>query len=109
MKSRKIVLLLIVMMFATAPAVMAQEHGEEAETAGGGGVPWGAIAAGYTIAIAAAFGALAQARAIAAAAEGVARNPGADGSIRLLLLIGLAFIESLVIYAWVISFIVSGK
>jgi F-type H+-transporting ATPase subunit c len=44
---------------------------------------------------------LAQGKAIAAAAEGIARNPGAGGAIRILLLLGLAFIESLALFTFV--------
>ncbi len=43
-----------------------------------------------------------QGRAIGSAAEGVARNPGAVGSIRTLLLLGLAFIESLALFTFVV-------
>lgn len=38
------------------------------------------------------------------AAEGAARNPGASGKIQTLMILGLAFIESLVIFALVIFF-----
>ncbi len=37
--------------------------------------------------------------------EGIARNPGAAGKIQTPLIIGLAFVESLVLYALVVSFI----
>lgn len=74
-----------------------------------GGVQWGVISAAFVLGIAAAAGAIGQSRAIAAACEGIARNPGAAGAIRLSMIIGLALIESLVIYALVIAFIVQGK
>jgi ATP synthase subunit C. len=38
----------------------------------------------------------------AAVAESIARNPGARAGIQLALFIGLAFIESLVLFAWVL-------
>ena len=41
--------------------------------------------------------------------EGIARNPGAAGAIRLAMIIGLALIESLVIYALLIAFIIQGR
>ncbi|MFP5247703.1 MAG: ATP synthase F0 subunit C [Thermoanaerobaculia bacterium] len=47
-----------------------------------------------------------QARAIAASVEGIARNPSAAPAIRLAMIIGLALIESLVIYALLIAFFV---
>ena len=70
------------------------------------GVRWGAIAAAFVLGIAAAAGAMGQSRAIVAACEGIARNPGAAGPIRLAMIIGLALIESLVIYALLIAYFV---
>ena len=64
-----------------------------------------ALATGFCVAVAAFGGSLGQARAIAAALEGVARQPEAGGRILTLLIIGLAFIESLTIYALVISLV----
>lgn len=66
------------------------------------------IAAGLTIAIAAFGGALAQGRTAAAALEGIARNPNASGKIFVPMILGLALIESLVIYALIISFQLAG-
>ena len=83
---------------AVAP-VMAQEGAEQAAT----GVDWGILGAAFAIAFAAAFGASGQSRAIAAAVSALARNPGAAGDIRFALILGLALIESLVIYALVIA------
>ncbi|HEX8458341.1 MAG TPA: ATP synthase F0 subunit C [Pyrinomonadaceae bacterium] len=62
------------------------------------------LAAGFGFAIAAGLGALGQSRVAAAAAEGTARNPGAGGRIQILMIIGLAFIETLVIFTLVIVF-----
>ena len=67
-----------------------------------------AIAIGGGLAIAASFGALGQGRAVAAALEGMARQPEAAGKIQTAMIIGLAFIESLVIYVLVIAFILNG-
>ena len=66
---------------------------------------WSIITGGFALAIAAAFGALGQGRAVSAAVEGIARNPGAAGDIRGSLILGLVLIESLVIYALLISLI----
>ncbi|MBA2664575.1 MAG: ATP synthase F0 subunit C [Bradymonadaceae bacterium] len=62
-----------------------------------------ALAAGLAIGIAALGGSLGQGRAAAAALEGIARNPGAAGKLLTPLILGLALIESLVIYAFVIA------
>jgi F-type H+-transporting ATPase subunit c len=66
---------------------------------------WSIITAGFALAIAAAFGALGQSRGLAAAVEGIARNPSAAGEIRGNLILGLVLIESLVIYVLLISLI----
>lgn len=68
-----------------------------------------AIASGLCIAIASHGGALGQGRAAAAAMEGIARNPEASTRIMTQLIISLALIESLVIYALVIAFMLEGK
>ncbi len=68
-----------------------------------------AIAAGLAIGIAALGGGIGQGRAAAAALDGIARNPGAAGQIRGPMILGLALIESLVIYALIIAFILAGK
>ena len=52
------------------------------------GVDWGILGAAFAIAIAAAFGASGQSRAIAAAVSALARNPGAAGDIRFALILG---------------------
>jgi F-type H+-transporting ATPase subunit c len=62
-----------------------------------------ALAAGLGIGIAALGGGIGQGRAAAAALDGIARNPGAAGQIRGPMILGLALIESLVIYALIIS------
>ncbi|MCK6502013.1 ATP synthase F0 subunit C [Myxococcota bacterium] len=67
------------------------------------------IGAGLAIGVAALGGALAQGRAAAAALEGIARNPQASGKLFTPMIIGLALIESLVIYALVIGFQLQGK
>ena len=66
---------------------------------------WSIITAGFALAFAAGLAALAQGRAVAAASEAIARNPGAAGDIRGSLLLGLVLIESLAIYVLLISLI----
>ncbi len=65
---------------------------------------YGKIAAAFGFAIAAAAGAIGQSRIAASAVEGAARNPGAAGRIQIMMIIGLALIESLVLFALVIVF-----
>ena len=64
-----------------------------------------AIAAGVGFAIAVFGGALGQSRIGAAACEGAARNPGAAAKIQTMMILGLALIESLVLFALVIVFV----
>ena len=68
---------------------------------------FGLAAAGIALGIglAATGGALGQGSAIKAACEGIARNPDASGKISQSLILGLAFIESLVIYALLVALI----
>jgi F-type H+-transporting ATPase subunit c len=99
MYKRVLVLTLLALVaFGVASPVWAQEADHAT-----GEVDWGILGAAFAIAIAAAFGASGQSRAIAAAVSALARNPGAAGDIRFALILGLALIESLVIYALVIA------
>src|SRR5215468_6461457 len=80
----------------------------------GGAVPaqgyWSlAIGGGIGLGIAAGLCGLGQGRATGSAVEALARNPGARPGIFIFLLIGLALIESLALYALVIAFRISGK
>lgn len=64
------------------------------------------IVGGAIIALAVAAGAFCQAKAISSACEGISRNPGAGPHIRFLLIFGLVLIETLVIYALLITIII---
>ncbi len=68
-----------------------------------------AIAAGIGLGLAALGGGLGQGRAASAALDGIARNPGAADKIFVPMILGLAFIESLVIYSLIFVFLVMGK
>jgi F-type H+-transporting ATPase subunit c len=68
-----------------------------------------ALGAGLAIGVAAAGGGIGQGRAAAAALEGIARNPGAAGKLNGPMILGLALIESLVIYAFVIAIMLTLK
>jgi F-type H+-transporting ATPase subunit c len=70
---------------------------------------WAAMAAGFAIGIGALGGTLGQGRAVAAALEGVSRNPGAAAKIQPQLILGLALIESLVLFAFAIAYLLNGK
>jgi F-type H+-transporting ATPase subunit c len=97
---RKALFVLSTLMFALAPFAAFAEEGAAA-----GGNPYSSLAAALAIAVAAFGGALGQGRTAAAALEGIARNPNASGKIQTPMIIGLALIESLVLYAFVIALI----
>ncbi len=68
-----------------------------------------AIAAGIGIGIAAFGGALGQSKASSTALDGIARNPEASGKIFTPFILGLAMIESLVLYALIVALMLIGK
>ncbi len=91
------VLLVAMVTFLFAAVAFANE--------GGSSDPYASLAAGLGIAIAAFGGSLGQGKAAAAALDGIARNPSASGKIFVPMIIGLALIESLVIYAFLVTFV----
>ena len=66
---------------------------------------WVPLAAGLGMALAAGLCGLGQGKATASSAEALARNPGARPGIFLFLILGLAFIESLALFTFVIIFL----
>ncbi len=104
--NRKTILMAAVIMLLAISA-FAQDTATTTSTMSPG-VRWNLVSAAFLLGIAAAAGAIGQSRAIAAACEGIARNPTAAGPIRLAMIIGLALIESLVIYALIIAYLVMG-
>jgi F-type H+-transporting ATPase subunit c len=90
-------------MFVGVPA-FAQEAGAMNPNAG-----MIALAAGLGLGIAAVGAGLGQGRAVAAAMESIGRNPNSADRIQTPMIIGIAFMEALAIYALVIAFILSGK
>lgn len=69
---------------------------------------WG-FAMGLGLAFAAGMAAFSQSRAIAASVESVARQPEAGGRLQTMMLIGVVFIETLVIFTWVLFFLWGGQ
>ncbi len=93
--------LIFIATFLSAKFVLAQEVVGEAAMA----VDWKGPATAIALGIAATGGALGQGRAISAALEGIARNPSAQDKIFTPMILGLAFIESLVIFTLLLQFI----
>ncbi len=103
-KATWIVLLAFALSFLAASVAFAAEEplGQEVKKFIG-------LACGLAIAIAALGGGLGQGIAISKGLEGIARNPEAQPKIFIPMIVGLALIESLVIYALVISIMLYAK
>jgi F-type H+-transporting ATPase subunit c len=99
--------------FAQDPAKEQLEHTRAVEkqkaTSPANSTSYLGLALGFSLAIAAAMGAFSQSRAISAALDGVARQPEAGGRIQTMMLIGVVFIETLVIFTWVLVFLWGAK
>ena len=95
-------LLLLALLLTASFPVHATEFGEMATL----GI---ALGAGLSIGLAALGGGIGQGIAMMGALEGIARNPNAYDKIFTPMIIGLALIESLVIYALVIAFMLQGR
>lgn len=65
-----------------------------------------AIAAAIVVGIAAAAGSIAMGMAISKSAEGIARQPEASGKINSAMMLGLVFIETLIIYALIVAILI---
>lgn len=90
-------------------SAFAQEAAKAAETNKFDIQVAGAAAAGFAIGIAVLGGGLGQGRAVAAALEGISRNPGAAPRIQTPMILGLALIESLVLFAFAIAYLLFSK
>jgi len=99
---RKMMTLVLSVLFCSIFAVPAFA---QAGAGAAGGTNWVAITSGFAIAIAAGLAAQGQGRAAASACEALGRNPAARAGIQVALILGLAFIESLVLFALVIIFV----
>lgn len=100
----KRLLSMLVLALLAAPALAFAEGG--AVAAQGGLI---AIGAGLAIGLAAAGGGSGQGKAISAGLDSIGRNPAAQGKLFVPMLIGLAFVESLVIIAFVIAINLAGQ
>lgn len=101
MRKYALFLLSVIVISLFAPAAFAQGAPATAVST----TNWIALAAGFSMAIASAGGAIGQGMATAHACEGLARNPGAEGAIRFALILGLVLIESMALYTFAIIFL----
>ena len=95
----KTMMLLAILFLIAVPMFAA-----DASTGGFSPKEWKPVFAGIGMAIASGLCGLGQGKAVAGAAEAMARNPGAINAIRGALILGLVLIESLALYTLVIIF-----
>lgn len=104
----KNILFTLATAFLAVPA-MAQEAAQASGAAAAGStLGWAAIAVGFLMGIAVLGGTLGQSRAATAALDGIARNPAASGKLTVPLILALALMESLVLFAFVIGLQLTG-
>ena len=109
-----IVLLLVIVMLAIAVPALAADNDTAASsttttvTAQTADNTKGdkAMSAAIVVGLAAAAGAIGMGFAIAKSAEGISRQPEAEGKIRTTLMLGLVFIETAIIYALIIAILI---
>jgi F-type H+-transporting ATPase subunit c len=92
-------------MFMLAGVSLAFAEGAEATGGHTEVLKWLALGSGLGLGIAANGGALGQGKMVAHAMEGIARNPQAAKDMFVPMILGLAFIEALSIYALIFVFI----
>jgi len=101
MNKFRMILWTVVGILAMSVTAFAQDTADNAQTV----LSYKAIAAGIGFGIAAGLAGLGQGRIAASAAEGAARNPGAANKIQTIMILGLALIESLVLFMLLVVFI----
>ncbi len=87
--------------------VFAEDHAVVTTTQSA--APWIALAVGFGMALAVMAATTAQGRIASAFLDGASRNPGAADGMKTPLILGLAFIESLVLFTVLIAFMLIGK
>ena len=103
-----LLLLTVVFTAVSATAYAAEETAPVAAAAAevDNSVSAKAIAAAIVVGLSAAAGAVGMGMAISKSADGISRQPEAEGKIRTLLMLGLVFIETVVIYALIVAILI---
>ena len=102
LKTISVILMLAVVICSLAMPVFAEGEGAVQDLA----ISAKAIAAAIAVGLAALGGAIGMGMAISKSAEGIARQPEAEGKIRTTLMLGLVFVETAIIYALVIAILI---
>ncbi|UCH95631.1 MAG: ATP synthase F0 subunit C [Candidatus Aminicenantes bacterium] len=111
MKRKFMLVIFLTLILSFSISLSAQEAGETGQKKVEDATPlflWTIIIAIMGLTLAAIGGAWSQSKALRTASENIGRNPAAADAIRGILIIGLALIESLVIYVLLIDFIIIG-
>jgi F-type H+-transporting ATPase subunit c len=90
-------------LMASAAALLMPSMAFAEEAAAAGGSSYHAIAKGFAIGVAALGCALAQGKIVSSAVEGISRNPGSSGQVFTPMLLGVAFVETLLIFTLFLS------
>ncbi|MBQ7501021.1 MAG: ATP synthase F0 subunit C [Clostridia bacterium] len=118
MKSYKIIALFMTLLMVisivsfTAVTVFADdgaaasEETDQASASAGDAIKGKAIAAAIVVGLAATGGAIGMGMAISKSAESMARQPEAAGKINSAMMLGLVFIETVVIYALIVAILI---
>ncbi len=103
-KNLSVILLSLILLCLLAPFALAEEVGSEAITDSQFAYyGMAVIGAGIAVGVAAVGSGIGQGIATGKAVEGIARNPGVSGKIMAPLIVGLAMMESLTIYGFVVA------
>lgn len=98
--------MLTVTAFADTEPADSAAAAQEEETSTDSAANGKAIASGIAIGIAAAGGAIGMGMAVGKSAEGIARQPEAEGKIRTTMMLGLVFLETAIIYALLVVILI---
>ena len=101
-----VLILLTVVLTAVTPTARAAENTAPAAVQADNTTSAKAIAAAIVVGLAAAAGAVAMGMSIAKSADGISRQPESEGKIRTMLMLGLVFIETVVIYALIVAILI---
>lgn len=107
MRALPSVLLMAMLVFAAPLSVQAETNDATAvEQEENNATGQKAMAAALAIGLSAAAGAIGMGMAISKSAEGISRQPEAEGKIRTTLMLGLVFVETAIIYALIVAILI---
>lgn len=107
MRALSSVLLMAMLVFAAPLSVQAETNDATAvEQEENNATGQKAMAAALAIGLSAAAGAIGMGMAISKSAEGISRQPEAEGKIRTTLMLGLVFVETAIIYALIVAILI---